>query len=709
MNAEMIRVLVVVDDDATLDALRRALRSGGDYVVTEVTSFRDAIGAMSRTPPDVVILDLAISDAQGLRAVALTRSYAGESPLIVIADPEQETLGLKAVNAGAREYLLRNGLYPTLITRTLRFSVESARAERWRRHTEKALRDSENRYRSLFEQSRDAIFMTDPDGEIAELNRAALELTGYEVDELIGRSVLDLYAEPADRERFRQEIESRGHLRDFEVRLRRKDGTDCWCLVSGWVRLDSRGEVVGYQGIIHDISGRKEMEEQLAHEAFHDSLTGLPNRALFMDRLERAVARRRRGEERDLAVLFLDLDRFKVVNDSLGHTVGDELLRQVGGLLASEIRGEDTVARIGGDEYAILLDGVDAAADATHVAERIQERLRKPFRVRQHEVFTSVSIGITFAGVTAETPDELLREADTAMYRAKELGPARYQLFDEAMHAHAVTLLQLETDLRMALEREEFVLHYQPVVTADGQRLIGLEALVRWNHPSRGLLAPQAFLPVAEDTGLVIPLGEWVLRRAAEQMRLWREHGPGCRDLFISVNLSARQFARPDLAQHVRHVLEETGLPASALQLELTESVLMQSAATSASTLGSLQELGVSLCIDDFGVGYSSLSYLHDYAIQTLKVDRSFIERLNKSGGEEVVATILALARNLGMDAVALGVETESQLERLRLLGPTSVQGFLLSEPLDAIGATALIDEWLSGRRTDRGRAAGGA
>ncbi|HSH46333.1 MAG TPA: diguanylate cyclase, partial [Longimicrobiales bacterium] len=490
MTAELTHALLVSGSDATLESLSAALDPASGFSVTRVGTAAEAARILDRERHDVVLLDLSRPDARGLGAAATAMARASGRPVIVVTDPADEVAVLKAAQ-GCADHLHTDELYPPLVRRSVRYAVDRYRSRRREQRAVQALRESEERYRGLFEESRDAIFMTEAGGEILEVNRATLDLLGYEEDELTGRDVLSVYDNPSDRVRFRTAIEANGHVRDFEVRLRRRDGSLLWAVISAWERRDPDGRTVGYQGIIHDISNRKETEDRLAHEAFHDALTDLPNRALFMDRLDRAVARRRRGEERDLAVLFLDLDRFKVVNDSMGHQYGDQLLRQMAEVLKAEVRTEDTVARLGGDEFAILLDGVDDASDPTHVAERIQERLREPLRLNGNRVFTSVSIGITFGGAGVKRAEDLLRDADMAMYRAKELGPARYQIFDQAMHAHAVTLLQLETDLRLALERQEFVLHYLPTLDT-ARNLLGFEALVRWEHPARGLLQPQA-------------------------------------------------------------------------------------------------------------------------------------------------------------------------------------------------------------------------
>jgi diguanylate cyclase (GGDEF)-like protein/PAS domain S-box-containing protein len=643
MTLQPIRVLIAAPPGHPLTELRAAFPVDRGSIVSECSSVDDAAAALAAGEFDVVLVDPTLPEAGRIEVLARDHADRRGSPVAIITDPA----------------------------------------------------DRERHYRSLFEQSRDAIFMANARGNTTELNQAALDLFGCGLEDLIGRSFLTLCAEPQDRQRARAELEARSFVRDLEVRILRSDGHERWCLLSAWVRRGRDGALSGYQGILHDISGRKHMEEQLAHEAFHDGLTGLPNRALFMDRLERAVARRRRGEERDLAVLFLDLDRFKVINDSLGHSAGDELLRLFGALLQREIRTEDTVARMGGDEFAILLDGVSDAVNPTHVAQRIQDRIRTPFTVLGRDIFTSVSIGIAFGGGATEQPEDLLREADMAMYRAKEVGPARYQIFDQAMHAHAVTLLQLETDLRLALDRREFVLHYQPVMDLEADRLAGFEALIRWQHPQHGLLQPHDFIPLAEDTGLIGDLGEWVLRQAARQLSDWRKRAAGNHDIFMCVNVSARQFTLADLVDTVGRILHETGIPGHLLRLELTESAVMQSPDAAVRILSALRDLGVGLSIDDFGTGYSSLNYLHNFPIDTLKIDRSFISRLEEEGEAGMVQTIMALARNLGMKAIAEGVETENQLLRLRQLGSTSVQGFLFSTALDEPAASSLLDQRL--------------
>jgi len=433
------------------------------------------------------------------------------------------------------------------------------------------------------------------------------------------------------------------------------------------------------------------------YDAFHDSLTGLPNRDLFVECLGRAIANTKGHRSYLFAVLFLDLDRFKVINDSLGHLVGDELLRAVVLRLRASIGRADTVARVGGDDFAILVRNVDVGS-AVDFADRIHKALIVPFELRGQEVFVTASIGIAVGGeptaASREQPEHLLRDAHTAMYRAKALGTGRHQVFNASMHDLAVERLQLETDLRMAVKRREFLVHYQPFVCLTSGKIIGFEALVRWQHPLRGLISPVKFIPVAEETGAIVPLGEWVLEEACRQLRLWEGMFDFDRPLIMSVNLSGKQFAQPDLVDRIQAILRATGLSAESLKLEITESVVMDDVESAIAVLKQMKALNVKLGIDDFGTGYSSLSYLSRFPTDTLKVDKSFVGRMEiESEGENVaiVRTIVALAHALGMDVIAEGVETAAQLTRLRAIGCEYGQGYFFAKPLPSDAATALM------------------
>jgi len=437
----------------------------------------------------------------------------------------------------------------------------------------------------------------------------------------------------------------------------------------------------------------EETKEHFRHAAFHDALTDLPNRALLTEHIKLAIERPRDCDESLFAVLFLDLDRFKNINDSLGHIAGDQLLIATARTLETCLRPNDTVARLGGDEFAILLDGLENQDHAIAVAERIQQALTRTFNLIGHEVYITASIGITLGNGNYTDPENVLRDADTAMYRAKEGGKARFELFDSTMHSHAVALLKLENDLRRAIERNEFEVYYQPIICLETDELYGFEALVRWNHPERGLVSPDTFIPVAEETGLIVEIGQQVLYESCRQMREWHLSSSG-KPLTISVNLSAKQFAQPDLIGQVKKTLEQTGLAAEYVKLEITESVVMKNAEIATTMLMQLCALGVHLSIDDFGTGYSSLSYLHRFPVKTLKIDRSFIGRMGHGGeNSEIVRTINTLALNLGMEVVAEGVETVEQLEQLKSMKCTLGQGYLFSRPLDANAANAFIQD----------------
>jgi diguanylate cyclase (GGDEF)-like protein/PAS domain S-box-containing protein len=559
------------------------------------------------------------------------------------------------------------------------------------------LQESEELFRSAFDYAAIGMALVSSKGVWLQVNRSLCEIMGYSATELLATSFQKL-THPDDLAHalanVKQLLKGKIPTYQMEKRFIHKQGHEVWALCSVSRVRDANTDNVHLIFQIQDITDRKRAEDRLLHDAFHDALTGLPNRALFIDHLKLTIARKQRFENHMYAVLFLDLDRFKVVNDSLGHMIGDQLLVGIARKLETCLRVGDTVARVGGDEFTILLEDIKDEIEAISIAERIQKELKTPFNLNSHEVFTTVSIGIAPSSIGYDQPDDILRDADTAMYRAKSLGKARHEVFDKAMHAVAMNLLQLETDLRRAIDRQEFFLQYQPIVALDGFNLCGFEALVRWQHPERGLVSPMDFIPVAEDTGQILPIGHWTLKEACRQMQRWQRRFPLDPPLFISVNLSGKQFTQPDLIEQVTKILQETRLDPRSLKLEITESVVMENIENATEMLKQLRGLGVRLSIDDFGTGYSSLSYLHRFPIDTLKIDRSFVIRMvDNNENIEIVRTILMLARNLGMDVVAEGVETKEQLALLRKLGCENGQGYFFSKPTSVSGAEKLISD----------------
>jgi diguanylate cyclase (GGDEF)-like protein/PAS domain S-box-containing protein len=534
-----------------------------------------------------------------------------------------------------------------------------------------------------------------PSGRCQRVNRSLCEILGYTDRELLATEFQD-FVHPderiAARTKWEQMLSGKIPGYQIETRCTHSDGHTVWVLWSVSQATVENSESAHFIFQVQNITDRKAAEERLLHDAFHDALTGLPNRALMIDHLKLAIARNKRKSDLTFAVLFLDLDRFKVVNDSLGHMIGDQLLIGIARRLEGCVRPGDTVARVGGDEFTILLEDLTDVREAVSVAERIQEDLKLPFNLTGRDVFTTVSVGIAPGSVAYNHPDEILRDADTAMYRSKSLGKARHEMFDEEMQARTVNLLQMENDLRRAFERNEFFVNYQPIIALDDFRLCGFEALVRWQHPDRGLISPVEFIPIAEEGGQILQIGEWVLREACYQLQKWQEKYPSDKPLYMTVNLSAKQFAQADLVDRVRDILTETKIDPAFLKLEITESVVMDDFETAAAMLSQLRALGVRLSIDDFGTGYSSLTYLHRFPIDTLKIDRSFITRLDKEN-VEIVRTILMLAENLGMDAVAEGVETQEQMALLRNLSCQSGQGYFFSKPVNITDAEAIISE----------------
>jgi len=559
-----------------------------------------------------------------------------------------------------------------------------------------AARQAEEQYRSIFENATEGIFQTTPDGRYIKANPALARIYGYESPKELIANLSNigqqLYVKPNRRVEFHCLMQKYKEVSEFESQVYRKDGSIIWISENARTVYDPSGALSYYEGSIEDITKRKQAEERLQHNAFHDVLTDLPNRVLFLDRLKQAVKHAERQEDYLFAVLFLDLDRFKVVNDSLGHLIGDQLLITIARRLEMCLRTTDTVARIGGDEFAILLLDIKDATYATYIAERIKQELSLPFTLSSHKLFTSASIGIVLANKASGYLNDLLRNADIAMYQAKAQGKACYQVFDTAMCDQSYARLRLETDLRQAIERQEFCIHYQPIVALETGGIVGFEALVRWEHPTRGLIFPAEFIPTAEETGLIVPLGQWVLARACHQMYEWQVQFPLSPPLSLSVNLSVKQFTQLDLVKQVAQILQETNLDARNLRLEITESVLIDNFESVTAALLQLKGLGVLLSLDDFGTGYSSLSYLHRFPIDALKIDSSFVSAMGFGGkNAKVVQAITLLAQALEIDVIAEGIETVEQQAQLSALHCKYGQGYLFSKPLDTDTTSALI------------------
>ncbi|PSB03900.1 EAL domain-containing protein [Merismopedia glauca] len=564
-----------------------------------------------------------------------------------------------------------------------------------RQRAEAALRQSEQRFRALIENATDIVTILDQEQIFRYVSPSAQRILGFMPQELIGQQILT-FIHPDDRAILAETLhQTTNHPRvsppKVEYRFRSDQGN--WHILEAFATnlLDDPA----VQGIVmncHEITERKSAEEQLRHDALHDALTGLPNRALLMDRLEQALKRSQRRKDRKFAVLFLDLDRFKTINDSLGHLVGDQLLIALTHRLQTYRRESDTVARLGGDEFVILLEEIEDVNDAIEVAERIHRSLSPPFILEGREVFTSVSMGIALSSSNYSQPEQLLRDADTAMYYAKAHGKARHEVFAPSMHAQALKQLHIESDLWRSIERQELLVYYQPIISLTNNSLKGVEALVRWQHPEQGLIPPDEFIPIAEETGLIVALDRWVLQEACQQLSLWQEQFPSVTPLTLSVNFSGKHFAKPDLTEEIDLILDQTSLKGEYLKLEITESVLIQNPESVAEIFQLLRERKIEVCLDDFGTGYSSLSYLHRFPLSILKIDRSFVSNLEiQDSNAAIVRTILAMADELGIGVVAEGIETTSQMLFLKNLGCQWGQGYWFSRPVDSETMTALI------------------
>ena len=685
-----VRVLLIEDDPGDAFLIRTLLVREPGFELEHVARLAAGMARLAEGELDVVLLDFSLPDSRGIDSFRTLRDAHPEVAVIVLTSLDDDQVGVRAVAEGAQDYLVKRDVDEKLLARALRYAVE-------RHRTELALRKSEERYALALRGANDGLWDWDLLADTLFLSPRWKAMLGYAEHELSDRlegwlGVVD----ESDREHLKTALaayfESEDSHFELEHRIRHRDGNQLWVLTRGVAVRDAEGRVVRMVGSQTDITARKVAEQQLVYDAFHDGLTGLANRALLLDRMAVAMAARKRGSGQPFGLLFIDLDRFKTVNDSLGHVVGDRLLVAMARQLEGLVRPGDTVARLGGDEFAVLVNNVRDVADAVHVAERIQASAAKPFSIQGQEVFINTSIGIALSAEAAPDPEGMLRDADLAMYRAKEAGRGRYEVFDLELHRAALRLLKLETELRRAVAAGDFVMHYQPIIALDHGKIVGFEGLVRWRHAERGLIPPARFIAVAEETGLIAPLGWFVLDQACAQAAIWQRKFPADPPLFMSVNVSGKLFAQATAVDQVLGILERSQLPPASLRLEVTENVVLEHGERVMERLLELRSLGVQLSIDDFGTGYSSLSYLQRFRYDSLKIDRSFVSGIEGAGDSRtIVETILRLASHLGIGVVAEGVETAEQLRHLRRMGCALGQGYWFAHALDVPATEALL------------------
>lgn len=715
--------ILIAEDKYESRYLLKILLEGNGYRVTETSNGEEALTAARNEPPDIIVSDVLMPKMDGFelcRQWMLDDALVGV-PFVFYSATYTTAEDLKlALSLGAQRYIIKPQepevllieiqqvlkewqamsahLRPTLPSdKDFNSQHDASMAHKLQdklRELEEAyikLRTGEEKYRGIFDSLQDVYIETTLDGIILDAGPKITTFSevGYSQEELIGTNIKALYCHLDQRNKLLEALQTDGRVTDFEADIKTKSGGSISCSVSALLLSDKDGKPYKIASMIRDISERKANEAKLSYLAQYDTLTDLPNRLLFKDRLDQAIIEADR-HERLVVVLLLDLDRFKHINDTLGHQAGDHILRGVGQRLTAALRPGDTISRLSGDEFGVVLTDVNHVDDVTLLLSKITGVFETPIIFDNRELFLTASIGITIYPIDKNDSETLLRNADTAMYRSKENGYNNYQFYDAHMTAIAQDKLMLEEALQYAVEREELVLHYQPQVNINSGEISGMEALVRWNHPELGLVPPTTFIPLAEETGLILPLGEWVLRTAIRQMKHWQTQGYTF--LRMAVNLSSRQFRESNVLQTVQTILEEFSLEARFLELELTESMLLKDVDHTIKTLVSLRELGLQFSIDDFGTGYSSLSYLRKFPVSILKIDRSFVSDINDDpGAASIVKTIIQMAHTLGMEVVAEGVETHEQLIYLREHNCDAIQGYYFSKPVPAVEFTKLL------------------
>ena len=674
--------VLVVDDDAAIRLIAAAALEEAGYRVSTAANGKMALEQIPQENPDLILLDVIMPERDGFSTCCELRAseWGARIPVIMITALEDSASIERAYQVGATAFVTKPINWVALCHQ-IQYVLRANRDHQ-------KLAESEARYSLAARGTNDGLWDWDLKIDKVYYSPRWKEMLGYRATE-IGTCVNDWLDRvlPDDAAAVRNEIQAhlQGSVETFEVeyRIRDRSGEYQWMLCRGLATQDKFGHNTRMVGSQTDISKRKAAESKLQHDALHDTLTRLANRTLLLDRIMHCINQAHRRANHLFAVVFIDLDRFKTVNDSLGHLAGDRLLQLVAERLKTDLRDGDTLARIGGDEFTLLFEDIDDLATLTRTIERIQHELAKPFHLEDNPITVTASMGIALSNTGYSRPEDVLRDADIAMYRAKALGKNRYEVFDTAMHTQVMAMMRTETELRTGLANQEFRLYYQPIVALNRDEIVGFEALIRWQHPRRGLLEPREFLDVAEETGLIVPIGRWVIEEATRQLATWRTESLGLENAYVSVNLSNREFAQHDLFDVLDKALTNSKLPARCLKFEITETVLIENMSQALRVLNKLRERGVRLSIDDFGTGYSSFNYLHRFPFDVLKIDRAFVHAIDAdSRSFEMLKAMVALAHNLGLEVVAEGGETQQELELLRQIGCEFSQGYVFSEPL---------------------------